>query len=30
MGKIIDDYILEEVIGKGAYGKVFWGYHKIN
>jgi len=30
MGKIIDNYILEEVIGNGSFGKVFRGYHKDN
>lgn len=29
MVKIVDNYVLERVIGKGQFGEVFKGYHKI-
>ena len=28
MGKIIDKYILEKMVGKGAFGNVYQGYER--
>ena len=30
MGKIIDNYVLEEKIGQGSFGIVYKGYNSIN